>query len=103
MHDLHHLQLFGNQLTNEGLKEIVDCCPHLESLDLRHCLNLDLSGDLGKRCVERIQNLLLPNDSIDDYEFLATSYSYGPHGYDMGAYGFSGDYWYDDYDCYDGH
>ncbi|XP_068323369.1 F-box protein SKIP19-like [Pyrus communis] len=69
MHGLHHLQLFGNQLTNEGLKEIVDCCQHLESLDLRHCLNLDLSADLGKRCVEcknkQVFNIVKRNTRID--------------------------------------
>ncbi|KAM2496636.1 hypothetical protein COP2_037447 [Malus domestica] len=69
MPGLRHLQLFGNQITNEGLKKILDGCPHLESLDLRHCFNLDLGGDLGRICAERIKKPLLPNDSISGYEF----------------------------------
>ncbi|KAM1138481.1 hypothetical protein COP1_036412 [Malus domestica] len=69
MPGLRHLQLFGNQITNEGLKKILDGCPHLESLDLRHCFNLDLGGDLGRTCAERIKKPLLPNDSIAGYEF----------------------------------
>ena len=32
---LRHLQLFGNRMTNDGLKAILDGCPQLESLDLR--------------------------------------------------------------------
>lgn len=36
MHGLHHLQLFGNELTDDGLRKVLDFCPHLESLDLRH-------------------------------------------------------------------
>ncbi|KAJ4754810.1 RNI-like superfamily protein [Rhynchospora pubera] len=37
MHQLHHLQLIGNRLTNEGLKAILHGCPHLETLDIRRC------------------------------------------------------------------
>ncbi|CAB4276533.1 unnamed protein product [Prunus armeniaca] len=76
MHGLRHLQLGQNQLTNDGLREILDSCPHLESLDLRHCFNLNLEGDLGKRCTEQIKQLRLPNDSSDDYEFPATPYGF---------------------------
>ncbi|KAF3962851.1 hypothetical protein CMV_012691 [Castanea mollissima] len=71
MPELHHLQLIGNQLTNDGLQAILDGCPHLESLDLRRCFNVTLSGDLGRRCAERIKSLRHPNDSMDGYEFLA--------------------------------
>ena len=70
MHGLHHLQLFGNQLTNVGLRAILDSCPHLESLDLRYCFNLNLLGDLGRRCREQIRKLLLPTDSIADYGLM---------------------------------
>ncbi|PRQ27963.1 putative leucine-rich repeat domain, L domain-containing protein [Rosa chinensis] len=52
MHGLHHLMLLGNEMTNEGLCAILDGCPHLESLDLRQCLNLTLEGNMGRRCVE---------------------------------------------------
>lgn len=65
MHGLHHLQLFRNELTNDGLSEILDHCPHLESLDLRYCYNLNLKGDLGIKCAERIKELQLPDDSTD--------------------------------------
>ncbi|XP_062018571.1 putative F-box/LRR-repeat protein 23 [Rosa rugosa] len=68
MHGLHHLMLFRNQMSNEGLCAILDGCPHLESLDLRRCLNLTLEGDVGRRCVERIQKLRLPLDSIEDID-----------------------------------
>ncbi|CAL9015948.1 unnamed protein product [Prunus brigantina] len=76
MHGLRHLQLDQNQLTDDGLRQILDSCPHLESLDLRHCFNLNLEGDLGKRCTEQIKQLWLPDDSIDDYEFPATPYGF---------------------------
>ncbi|RID43383.1 hypothetical protein BRARA_I00247 [Brassica rapa] len=46
MHGLRFLQLFGNILTNGGLSAILDNCPNLEHLDLRHCLNVYNVGDL---------------------------------------------------------
>ncbi|KFK21939.1 hypothetical protein AALP_AAs56901U000700 [Arabis alpina] len=69
MPELCHLQIFGNTLTNTGLIAILDGCPHLQHLDLRRCFNIELVGDLEKRCFERIQDLRRPNDSIDDYSF----------------------------------
>ncbi|XP_057433851.1 putative F-box/LRR-repeat protein 23 isoform X1 [Lotus japonicus] len=59
---LRHLQLLGNRLTNEGLLAILDGCPHLESLDLRVCSNVDLSGSLRERCLKQIKDLRLPED-----------------------------------------
>ncbi|CAL2252340.1 unnamed protein product [Prunus armeniaca] len=107
MNGLHHLQLFGNRLTNDGLSKILDCCPHLESLDLRHCFNLDLKVALGKRCAERIKQLRLPNDSIDDYEFRTAPCEYGFYNDsedfdcdDDYPYEFNG-YYSDDSDFYD--
>uniref|UniRef100_A0A803M4A5 Uncharacterized protein n=2 Tax=Chenopodium quinoa TaxID=63459 RepID=A0A803M4A5_CHEQI len=76
MPNLHNLQLIGNYMTNEGLKAILDGCPLLESLDLRACFLIDLSGELGKRC-NQIKRFRLPFDSTADYsheaceEFLA--------------------------------
>ncbi|KAL3351229.1 hypothetical protein AABB24_019702, partial [Solanum stoloniferum] len=32
MPELHHLQLLGNKMTNEGLEAILNGCPQLESL-----------------------------------------------------------------------
>ncbi|VYS61745.1 unnamed protein product [Arabidopsis thaliana] len=65
MPELRHLQLLGNGLTNKGLNAILDGCPHLEHLDLRQCFNINLVGDLKKRCFERIKDLRCPNDSDD--------------------------------------
>ena len=76
MPELRHLQLIGNQLTNDGLQAILDGCPQLESLDLRKCFNVTLSGNLGRRCAERIKNLRHPNDSTDDYGFVADDGSF---------------------------
>ncbi|PRQ29564.1 putative F-box domain, leucine-rich repeat domain, L domain-containing protein [Rosa chinensis] len=117
MHGLHHLQLFGNELTNEGLKEILDGCPHLESLDLRCCENLNLKGPLGIRCSEQIKKLWLPRDSIADYDFRFTVCGYGSprkftvsdligfpridNDYDEYGYGNYGGWCSDDSDWYD--
>ncbi|XP_076897365.1 putative F-box/LRR-repeat protein 9 [Bidens hawaiensis] len=61
---LTHLELVGNSMTNIGLQAILDGCCHLELLDLRRCLYLDLKGDLGKRCLQQIKYLKLPHDSL---------------------------------------
>ncbi|RZC44271.1 hypothetical protein C5167_037221 [Papaver somniferum] len=71
MPQLRHLHLFGNKLTNVGLRGILDGCLHLESLDLRQCFNLNLEADLLKSCKQRLIKLRLPNDSTDEYEFDA--------------------------------
>ncbi|XP_075665724.1 F-box protein SKIP19-like [Castanea sativa] len=77
MPKLCHLQLIGNRVTNDGLQAILDGCPHLESLDLRKCFNVTLSGNLGKRCAEKIKNLQHPNDSTHDYGLMAEIFYYG--------------------------
>ncbi|CAH8354429.1 unnamed protein product [Eruca vesicaria subsp. sativa] len=71
MPGLTRLQLFGNRLTNLGLNAILDKCPNLEYLDLRQCINVNLVGDLEKRCSERIKVLKRPNynDSVHDYSY----------------------------------
>ncbi|KAI5447556.1 F-box protein SKIP19 [Lathyrus oleraceus] len=69
MPGLCRLQLFGNKMTNDGLLAILDGCPHLESLDIRHCFKVNLVGSLEKRCKEQIKYLRLPNDDTDDYPF----------------------------------
>ncbi|KAK4729420.1 hypothetical protein R3W88_022408 [Solanum pinnatisectum] len=68
MPELRHLALLANTLTNVGLLAILDGCPHLVSLDLRHC-NIDLEGDLGRRCREQIVDLNHPHASTHDDEF----------------------------------
>jgi len=65
MPKLRLLMIFGNSLTNVGLLSILDACPLLEDLDLRECLNLDLSGRLGKRCQDQIIYLRLSNYDVD--------------------------------------
>ncbi|KAG5589532.1 hypothetical protein H5410_040046 [Solanum commersonii] len=49
MPELHHLQLLGNKMTNEGLEVILNGCRHLESLDLRRSFNVHLGGDALNR------------------------------------------------------
>ncbi|XP_076949267.1 F-box protein SKIP19-like [Bidens hawaiensis] len=63
--ELTHLELIGNNMINTGLQAILDGCCHLESLDLRRCLYIDL-GDLGRRCLQQIKCLKLPRDSIEE-------------------------------------
>ena len=49
--------------------------PELESLDLRKCFHVTLSGYLGKYA-ERIKVLRHPNDSTGNYEFVADDGSF---------------------------
>ncbi|XP_076942267.1 putative F-box/LRR-repeat protein 23 [Bidens hawaiensis] len=65
---LTHLELIGNCTQNIGLEAILDGCCHLESLDLRGCMCLDLAGDLGKRCSQQIKYLRLPHESFEPYD-----------------------------------
>lgn len=75
MPKLHHLQIYGNVLTDMGLQAILDGCPELESLDLRGCFNLYLEeGELEERCAGRIKILYLPHDPIDGCEFIYHNY-----------------------------
>ncbi|GJW92577.1 putative F-box/LRR-repeat protein 23, partial [Tanacetum coccineum] len=64
LHELRHLELIGSNMTNAALQAILDGCRHLETLDLRGCVNIHLKGDLGKRCYEQIKYLKRPNDSL---------------------------------------
>lgn len=107
MPNLRHLRVFALRMQNERLEGILDGCPHLESLDLRQCYDLDLGGDLGKRCREQIKYLRLPFDSASDIQQLVG----GPSDWDdIDVYddesfdGFSDcDYYcdYEDYEQYD--
>ncbi|KAM7270874.1 hypothetical protein ACFE04_030088 [Oxalis oulophora] len=91
MPGLRHLQLFGNQLTDDGLQAILNGCPLLESLDLRRCYNVfrkDDSNNLAKTCAKQIKALRLPHDSTDDYEFDAgdaDSWSFDEDDYPCGC------------------
>lgn len=88
MPKLRQLQIFGNNLTDNGLRSILDGCPHLESLDLRQCFSVNFAGNLRKTCTEKIRNLRFPNDSTDDYEFDAEIGGYGSYNdVEFGGYG----------------
>ncbi|KAI3954346.1 hypothetical protein MKW92_039333 [Papaver armeniacum] len=66
MPQLRHLLLSMFELTNHGLKAILDGCLHLQSLDLSQC-KLDLEGeDLLNSLKERLVELTLPDASIID-------------------------------------
>ncbi|KAJ0657682.1 putative F-box domain, leucine-rich repeat domain superfamily, F-box-like domain superfamily [Helianthus annuus] len=67
---IRHLELIGNKMRNVGLCVILDNCHHLETLDLRECFCIDLKGDLGKQCSERIKYLKLPYDPLEDYPYI---------------------------------
>lgn len=105
MPNLRHLRLFAQPLQDESLEVILNACPHLESLDLRQCYNLDLAGDLGKRCREQIKDVRLPFDSASDIQQLVG----GPSDWDdtIDVFNYSscdgvGDHdYYDDYEEYD--
>nr|GFA76656.1 hypothetical protein [Tanacetum cinerariifolium] len=53
-------------VSNIGLKAILDGCCHLETLDLRKCLYVDLKGDMEKEYAKQIKILKLPDDSLED-------------------------------------
>jgi hypothetical protein len=72
MLELRSLQLFGNNLNNQGLISILDNCPHLEFLDIRNCFNINMDTALQVKCA-RIETLRLPDDSTADYEFPVKS------------------------------
>jgi hypothetical protein len=69
MAELRSVHLFGSSLTNAGLAAILDGCPLLEALDVRHCYNVRVDDALRAKC-GGLKTLRLPEDSIadDDYE-----------------------------------
>ncbi|XP_021754999.1 putative F-box/LRR-repeat protein 23 [Chenopodium quinoa] len=88
MHNLRNLQLIGNRMTNEGLKAILDGCPLLESLDIRTCFYIDLSGDLGKR----YYSYQACTDS-EKYSGYKLRRPYNEYDYDdSGLFGFDAEY-----------
>ncbi|KAF8774999.1 hypothetical protein HU200_005048 [Digitaria exilis] len=72
MHSLRSLQLCRNAITNEGLESILDSCSHLESLDICHCFNIDMSETLLAKCA-RIKTIKLSDDAIHACELQAQS------------------------------
>ncbi|KAJ0975705.1 hypothetical protein J5N97_017670 [Dioscorea zingiberensis] len=69
MHELHHLHLIGNQMTNVGLLAILNSCIHLKSLDIRSCFNVKLDDNLRAK-LSRIREVRLPDESTNDYPSL---------------------------------
>ncbi|GJR45307.1 putative leucine-rich repeat domain superfamily [Tanacetum coccineum] len=65
LHELRHLELIGSDMTNAALQAILDGCRHLDTRDLRGCVNIHLKGDLGKRCSEQIKYLKWPKDPLN--------------------------------------
>ncbi|XP_071703373.1 putative F-box/LRR-repeat protein 23 [Rutidosis leptorrhynchoides] len=61
LHELRHLKLINNCISNIGLKVILDGCRQLESLNLRMCGHIDLNGDVVKRASKQIKHLTLPS------------------------------------------
>jgi F-box/leucine-rich repeat protein 2/20 len=100
MPGLRDLKIVKNTLTNAGLLAILDGCPLLESLDLRGCFQLDLSGSLGKRCNEQIKEVRLPTDFIDEPDDTSSTSEDPDHGFDQHDFY---DFDFDDEDFYDGY
>uniref|UniRef100_A0ACD5XEH4 Uncharacterized protein n=1 Tax=Avena sativa TaxID=4498 RepID=A0ACD5XEH4_AVESA len=62
MTELRSLEMFGNNVTNKGLIAILDSCPHLESLDIRRCFNVNIDDDALREKCALITTLKLPKD-----------------------------------------
>ncbi|PWA71604.1 F-box domain, Leucine-rich repeat domain, L domain-like protein [Artemisia annua] len=72
LHELRHLELIGNVMTDIGLEAILDGCRHLESLDLRLCFYVSLKAtDLGKRCSRQLKYFKYPENCLDDCPYKA--------------------------------
>lgn len=74
MPGLHHLKIFGDLPTSEGLLAILDGCPLLESLDLKECyyyVPFLFSDSLEERCREKIKDFRPPtlDWSSSDYDY----------------------------------
>ncbi|KAL5727026.1 hypothetical protein ACHQM5_000262 [Ranunculus cassubicifolius] len=49
-------------VTNEGLQRLLDGCPNLEYLDLRHCSVDKVTEIMRNTCVEKIKNCWFPDN-----------------------------------------
>ncbi|CAO2206066.1 unnamed protein product [Urochloa humidicola] len=92
--ELHTLQLFGCGLSNRELTAILDRCPHLDSLDIRRCLCLEMDTDMKAR-LACIKTLMLPSDPTYDYEDRLID------GYFLGCHDHLASYFDDHKDYYD--
>ncbi|KQJ94521.1 putative F-box/LRR-repeat protein 23 [Brachypodium distachyon] len=88
MPELQYLQLIGNNLTNDGLMAILDHCPHIQSLDIRQCYNIQMDDAMKYKCA-RIGNLKLPHDPISDFKYrayIASSGAYSGSDFEVDMY-----------------
>ncbi|CAH1448671.1 unnamed protein product [Lactuca virosa] len=69
MPDLRHLKLSENWMTNDVLQAIINGCPHLESLDIGDCYNLNLDRNFLKECMKQIKDFKYEVRSFVDYGF----------------------------------
>ncbi|XP_003580962.3 putative F-box/LRR-repeat protein 23 [Brachypodium distachyon] len=67
MRGLRSLQLFAQTISTDGLSSILNSCVQLESLDIRHCFNIEMEEEMVARC-SRFRSLKLPYDSTHDYD-----------------------------------
>ncbi|KAL5708700.1 hypothetical protein ACHQM5_019466 [Ranunculus cassubicifolius] len=63
MPQLRYLGWIGGKLTNKGLQTLVDGCPHLEHLHLRHSSGRKVRKSMWKRCLSKTISLVLPEES----------------------------------------
>ncbi|KAL5730831.1 hypothetical protein ACHQM5_003622 [Ranunculus cassubicifolius] len=61
MPGLRRLHLSGNKMNENGLKVILEKCPHLEYLDLRQCFHIIINEDLRVK-LGGIKEIRLPTD-----------------------------------------
>ncbi|CAO2209884.1 unnamed protein product [Urochloa humidicola] len=74
MRELRSLSLIGSNVENRELKAILDCCPHLESLFLHDCYNINVicDRDLRLKCA-RLKTVTLLQYKLDsDYKGIGT-------------------------------
>ncbi|KAJ1694840.1 hypothetical protein LUZ63_011538 [Rhynchospora breviuscula] len=83
MHQLRHLELIGNRLTNEGLTAILDGCPHLETLDISSCFDVKMDDDMDARCA-RLKTVR--SDYLSDSDGFDNDYGceFDPAFFDVG-------------------
>ena len=74
LHELRHLELKGNMMSNVGLQAILDGCRHLETLDLHECFCIDLKGNPVTECLKQISNLKLPTDSLESDPYVCAAH-----------------------------
>ena len=79
MRDLRCLQLLGNSISNVSLAAILGGCARLESVDIRHCFNVEMNDETRVMCA-RLQTLRLPDDSMHGYDLSFGRPDMGPAG-----------------------